>query len=165
MFTTEPAENVSRIVEEHKMLITRASLLCKEYIKMLGCDYGYSVYDVAIEGEYIYFKYKHYDGVMWYGPPAKIPLSYLSNQDWEKLAEEEVEKDKKERLRYASLRSIYEEKYLVPEFVVTKYLEDIEGNNDKAERLEWLRLREKYSPLIRAMASPHDQLHHRWTQR
>jgi hypothetical protein len=166
MFTTEPAEEVKNIVDEYNGLITRATLLCREYIKMKGCDYGYSVYEVSISGDKIYFRYRHFDGVMHWGPPESIPLNYLSNEHWQTEARNVIEQNKKDGLRYSQLKSFYEEKYLVPEFVVNKYIEDIETGNGKAERLEYLKLKERFqNPVQHFMGQQTGLIHYKWNSK
>ena len=166
MFTTEPMKDVKNIVDEYNGLITRATLLCEEYIKMKGYDYGYSVYDVTIEKDRIYYKYKHYDGVMHMGPLNSLPLSYLSNENWQAEATLTIEDDKKDGLRYFQLKSFYEEKYLVPEFVVNKYIEDIETGNAKAERLEYLKLKERFqNPVQHFLGQQIGLIHYKWNSK
>lgn len=168
MFTTEPAEQVANIVEEYKLLIDRATLLCREYIKMRGYDYGYQVYDVSIERDKIYFRYRHFDGVIPFGPPDSIPLSYLSDENWQAEAANSIKGTKDEALRYSQLKAENEEKYLVPEYVVLKYLEDCEGPRAKEERLEWLALKDKFEqPFVQPyfLGGQKTAIHPKWNQR
>jgi hypothetical protein len=151
-------------------LLAQASIVCKEYIKTEGYDYGYNVYDVCIEGDKIYYKFKHYDGVIHLGPPNSIPLSYLSNPNWQTEAKVKIADGKAESERYIKLRQTYEEKYLVPEFVVIKYLEDIENGKPSPERLEYMALKKKFQPMLIAnnmFANPNcsGQIHYKWNSK
>jgi hypothetical protein len=166
VFTTESIEEIRNIIDEYGGLITRASLICKEYIKIEGHDYGYNVYDVRIQDDKIYFKYGHYDGVVHMGPECRIPLSYLSNENWQTEARIVIEQNKKDGLRYCQLKPNYEEKYLVPEFVVDKYIEDIETGNAKAERLEYLKLKERFqNPVQHFLGQQTGLIHYKWNSK
>jgi len=129
------------IYNDYQNLLKKATELCLQYVKEItGRSYGYNVYDLRICKDYIYFKSKHYDGVCFAVPEESLPTCFLEDSDWKTKAKELWDSRVKINNRYFELSKKYEEKYLVPEFVVKEYLEK-ENENDKKERLEYLKLK------------------------
>lgn len=142
MYVTRENEEVKNAIEQYDSLITEASLLCKEYIKLLGHDYGYSVYDIRVSKDTIYFKYRHYDGVFAL-EDTKIPTSYLSNKNWKEEATKDIESNKNLYQEYNNLRNIHKPEVMVPQFAVSEYLKN-ESEEQKQQRLRYVELRKKF---------------------